>query len=366
MEKEQALDVLNQLSQYTKAICKFVGVAYSQSGKNNYGPFLGERPFGAINHYTASNAAVSKQKPYGRIPVMLERFARGGKQGVGVHFIVWDNLIPRFAEIRDRYPLIKDIPSEIFFMGDDLTFWHAGWVNKWCYGVEIRNCGQLVHKNGVYFWENGQNRYESRTPIKVGNSWWEPYTRAQMKSTLLVHRLMAAVHPIRPEWFLGHVHVTNTRIDPGPHFPIHEMREYSLDKQDVPMNDIPFIKEFSDDGMDREETLVSEESLHKGLYRNDWDGVEKNFNPDSEPLEVGSDNATIIRAKRLLTSLGYSPGEINNNVTLRFQDTIRAFQGRWKVRNSKMAFVNELKITGQLDEVTLKKLDYMVGWYDRM
>lgn len=369
MDKDTARETLTQLAAYTKAICKFVGTSYEQKGRNHYGPFKDGKPFGAINHYTASNAAASKDKPYGRIPVLLERFARGGKQGVGIHFIVWDYRIPRFDEMRDRYPLIKDIPSEIFFFGDDLAFWHAGWVNRWSYGIEIRNCGQLVHKNGVYFWSSGQHRYEGREPIKIGNSWWEPYTRSQMGSTLLIHRWMSALHDIRPEWFLGHVHVSNTRVDPGPHFPIHEMREFGLTQTEVPLSSVAFLKEFVDDNMIREETFVSEDSLHKGLYRNDWDGVDPDFDP--EAVDYGgmdeTDPATIQQVKRDMRSIGYHPGPKDTvDIDSQFQDTLRAFQGRWKVRNARGAFVNELPITGKLDDVTLKKLKMMVSMYDRM
>jgi len=357
-----------QLAQYTAAICKALNVPYEQAGRNHSGPFAEGRPFGAINHYTASNAAVSRLKPYGRIPVLLERFARGAKQGVGVHFIVWDAIVPQFKEIRNKYLLIKDMPSEIFYFGDDLAFWHAGWVNSWCYGVEIRNCGQLVHKNGVYFWGNGQNRYQGRTPIKVGNSWWEPYTRGQMASTLWIHRLMAAVHPIRPEWFLGHTHVSNTRIDPGPHFPIHEMREFALmNDEAIETND--FLKEFSDEGTAREETWVSEDSLHKGLYRNDWDGVDKSFNPDTVEYDGDgiNDVATVMKVKKDLRSIGYYPDETDaGTVTARFMDTIRAFQGRWKIRGPRGQFVNELPITGKLDEATLKKIEIMVNHHTKM
>lgn len=367
-QDDTARETLNQLTDYTKAICKFVGVSYQQGGKNYNGEFASGRPFGAITHYTASNAAVSKKKPLGRIPVLLERFARGSTQGVGVQFIVWDSRVPRFDEMRDKYPLIRDIPAEIFYFGDDLSFWHAGWVNSWCYGVEIRNCGQLVHKNGVYFWGSGQHRYDGRPPIKVGNSWWEPYTRGQMTSTLLIHRLMAATHQIRPEWFLGHMQVSNTRVDPGPHFPIHEMRGYTLVAPDYNLDKIGFLKEFDDDDDgEREETLVSEESLHKGLYRNDWDGVDATFDPDVVDYDgVDMDNPrTISEVKRDLASLGYYRCG-DGSTEEQFQDTIRAFQGRWKIRNPRGAYVNELPITGKLDTATLKKLEIMVSQYSRL
>jgi hypothetical protein len=82
----------------------------------------------------------------------------------------------------------------------------------------------------------------------------------------------------------------NTRQDPGPHFPIHEMRQSALVDIDVPLSEVDFLKEFSDDDTVRQEVWVSEDSLHKGLYRNDWDGVDDSFNPDN--VEYNGEGST--------------------------------------------------------------------------
>ena len=295
---------------------------------------------------------------------MRNRFARGAKQGVGVHFIVWDNLVPRFKKIQDKYYLLKDMPTEIAFMGDDLTFFHAGSANKWSYGIEIRNVGKVLKSSsGQFFWNRGKNRYHGREPIKVGASYWEPYTKAQMKGVLWVNRLMAAVHPIRPERFLGHTHVSSTRIDPGPHFPIHAMREYSVLKSNIPMNDVPFLKEFSEDPDCplREDSGYSETELHAGLFRYDWDGRPDDWNEDPSTAPDLPDKADRNNYQSILKSLGYyvTPETL--------PDTVALFRSRWKERNHKgRGFRNMLPSAGGMDTKALQLLTTMVRQWDRL
>lgn len=365
MDEQEARETLRELKSYTDEKSKLMGVATDQGGSNSNGPWKRKIwPWGAITHYTASNMSVSKRRPLGRLPVLHNRFARGGKQRVGVHFIIWDRLEPRFEELRDRYAMLRaNMPGEVAFFGDDLAFWHAGWCNDKCYGIEIRNAGRLTSKDGVYFW--GKNRYRGRPPIKVGRSWWEPYTRQQMMATLWVHRLMASTNRIFPSWFLGHKHVTNTRIDPGLHFPLHEMREYALDedKNTLDIATLPFIQEFSDDGEidDRDDPFVSEESLHKGLYRHDWDGVpEEHDGLVVWDMDDGEAEAEEDEVKQKLTSLGYYVG-----TPQAYADTIKIFRTRWKKRRGKR-YVQEIPINGKMDEVALKKLDLMVKQADLM
>lgn len=362
MDKELAQQTLAELFAYSKEISSFLGVQFEQGGKNNYGPFANGMPCGAIIHYTASNAAYSKKRRYGRYPAMRNRFARGGVQGVGVHFIIWDCLIPRFMEIQHRYPLLAGMPSEVAFMGDDLSFWHAGSANKWAYGIEIRNIGRLRRSNrGEFF--NGKHQYSGRTPIKVGDAYWEPYTKAQMEATLWVNRLMCAVHPVRPERFLGHTHISNTRIDPGPHFPIHEMRHYSIVEPDVPLSEVEFLKEFNNDGdlEKREDPMISEEELQEGKYRNDWDGVPDDWDelPGSAPqLETKAD---LDNYQVMLSSLGYyvTPETVD--------DTVAIFRSRWKERRpGGKGFRNTMSAAGGMDEKAQKHLTIMASQWDHL
>jgi len=359
MDSITATDTLAQLISYTMELCKSQGIKFEQNGKNNHGPFARGAPYGAINHYTAAPASVTKKRPLGRIPVLLNRFARGSKQRVGVQFIVWDSRVPAFDELRAKYPLLEDMPCEVFFFGDDLAFWHAGWVNRWCYGIEIRNVGQLVKRRGIYYWSHGQNRYHGREPIKVGNSYWEPYTYEQMKATLWIHRLMATIYQIDPVWFLSHTHVTNTRIDAGKHFPIHEMRAAALlEDKDTPLDEVKFLKEFTPEGYTQrpDDPLISEDSLHRGLYRDDWDGA-----PEPDDIREGKSFDASDGLKDEFTQLGYYYDPDPEKLA----DLISMFQTRWKKRVNGR-WKQEIPITGQMNEITEQKLKQMLRWWNSL
>lgn len=369
MDSTLASNTLVQLASYTRDCCEYHKIDYEQGGKNSYGAFKQDCPYGAITHFTASNEAVSKKRPFGRDPVLRNRFARGSAQRVGVQFITMDRLQDRYRHIREKYELLEHMPAEVMYFGDDLAFWHAGWVNKWCYGIEVRNLGRLSKSNGVFQWSAG--KYNGRPPIQIDGSYWEPYTRSQVEATLWVHRLMSAIYPIRPEWFLGHYAVSSTRTDPGKHFPIHEMRHYSLVEPDVPFSEIKFLDEFSDyDTVDDETVDVSEASeaaIHAGLYRHDWDG-----RPDDMDYELareaaeGFDPGDVSEAKKAFRVLGYWPGDDNtDDVTEEYKDTVKAFRGRWKVRQGRR-WVQEIPLHGGMDKVAQKKLKQMLRWWEAL
>lgn len=362
MEAAEAFRTLQQLRSYTIDVAKLLGAKVSGRHQNHYGDFGSGMPIGAITHYTASNAAFSKRRPYGRLPNLLNRFAPNSDQGVGVQFVIVDQKFSRFDEMRDKYETLRDMPGEVMCFGHDKAFFHAGWANRWAYGIEIRNCGRLYKSKGNFFWGTvGKYKYNGRTPLTIAGTYWEPYTYQQMAATLWVHRLMYTLYPqIRPERFLGHVHVSNTRIDPGLHFPIHEMRDYTMfkPKADVPLIDVPFLKEFSDDPeFDKREhdPLVSEQALSAGLYRHDWDGFPDGWDglPDDE--EVVDRQGAIGQ----LRALGYYV-PVGDPIVL--NDVVKTFQARWKKRDPQTRkFVPVMKVTGQLDDMTLAKLREMVN-----
>lgn len=376
---EEARETLKQLHAYTVDVQKFLGIDPIGGAKNYNGVFTGLAPNGFVFHYTASNRAQTKKRKYGRLPVLLERFKPGSSQNVGVPFIVWDEPFERFKDMKHKYPLIRDVPAEVFFMGDDLSFWHAGFANDWALGVEIRNVGQIQRKSdGVFYWNRGQHRYRGRPPIKIGQGHWEPYTKSQMVGALWVLRLSHSVHNLRKVRVLGHEQVSSTRIDPGLHFPIHEMRQYAMNSGccGIPLLDVSFLNEFDDRGVDYDEEFISEESLHQGLYRHDWDGVPDDIGVETvydftkehveDVYHDDYDQNIVMQAKRDLRSCGYYIGEdIHGGQNKAFIESIRLFQQRWKVRMPNRRHRQELKTTGILDKPTLAKLALFVKQHDR-
>jgi hypothetical protein len=246
MEKEKAQETLRQLRSRTDDILKFHNIK-KEDFKNHSGKFKEGLPIGHIIHCTASDMAISKAHPFGRWPFLLGYLGAGSREKKGVQFIIWDYKFEQYQKINEKYPLLEDMPSDIAFFGDDFSFWHAGWVNTWAYGCEVRNCGPLRSTpGGAYLWA-GTNRYRGRQPLRIGHSWWEPYTRQQIGAVVWLGRLMAAVHPIRMEWTLGHCHVSSSRdFDPGKAFPLQEVRSYILDPnfRDKEISSIELLKDY--------------------------------------------------------------------------------------------------------------------------
>ena len=187
-----------------------------------------------------------------------------------------------------------------------------------------------------------------------------------MEATLWVNRLMCALHPIRPERFLMHTHVSSTRIDAGPHFPIHEMREYSFEKANYGLPDVPFLKEFPTDNdlETREDIMVSEDALHAGKYRNDWDGRPNDWDEglDTSPtFEVPPGKTTHKNFKTMLESLGYYVTDET------IDDTVAIFRSRWKERRpSGRGFRNMIPRYGGMDQQAIQLLTVMARQWDRM
>jgi len=358
-----ASETLKQLHQYTLTACRLLGVSMTVRGSNHSGPYREGLPSGIICHYTASNAAYGPKRPYGRLPVLLSRLRPYSGQGVGCHVVVWDEPLPRLAELKRRFPLIKDIPAEVFYFGNENALWHAGSANRWSLGIEVRNCGEVTKGKGGYWWSRGRYRYRGRTPLIMNSRFWEPYTKSQMIGTLWVSRLFAQVHPLEAHRFLGHTHVSSTRIDPGPHFPIHEMRSAVFDTPDIPLLEVPFLQEFSDwkEGEHpHDDSNVSESSLHLGLYRHDWDGE---FSRDDmrldkkvlvDQIETPADPQLTLKVKKALRRLGYYPGKTDDAVmTDELADTVVLFQSRWKRRavvRGRKRWVQAVPINGKIDQ----------------
>jgi hypothetical protein len=189
-----------------------------------------------------------------------------------------------------------------------------------------------------------------------------------MVGTLWISRLFAAAHPIVPQRFLGHTHVSSTRVDPGPHFPLHELREAVFDTPEIPLLSVPYLGEFqrryeeADETLPYDDPFVSEQSLHLGLYRHDWDGRDSITDPEveaerkrlelSDPDRISPDLMRDL--KEALRRLGYYPGPIDDvDTSQELTDTIRLFQSRWKKRpkrGKRRRWVSAVPVTGKVNQ----------------
>ena len=147
------------------------------------------------------------------------------------------------------------------------------------------------------------------------------------------------------------------------------MREYSIFQPDVPMGEVPFLKEFPEDpdcGL-RDDSDYSEFELQAGLVRHDWDGdpaISKAS--DKEPSSKDKkdklpDKADSENFESILESLGYYISEET------LSDTITLFRSRWKERKPRgKGFRNMLRTEGGMDAKAMKLLTSMVRQWDRL
>lgn len=115
--------------------------------------------------------------------------------------------------------------------------WHAGKshygdlinLNKFSIGIELDNAGKLTKEKDQYVSWFG--KIYSPDEVYIHNpgsdeTYWHKYTVEQL------HALVEICKSLRDEYhiktILGHSDITSRKIDPGPAFPMQEIRELVL------------------------------------------------------------------------------------------------------------------------------------------
>lgn len=158
-----------------------------------------------IIHYTASSNAVAAAK-----------YLADPKKNVSAHMV-----IGRDGSLSQIVPFC-------------FQAWHAGRshygelinLNKFSIGIELDNAGKLTKKNGQYVsWFGGIYLPENVYIHNPGpeETYWHKYTVEQL------HALVEVCKSLRDEYgintILGHSDITSRKIDPGPAFPMQEIRD---------------------------------------------------------------------------------------------------------------------------------------------
>ena len=359
-------EYFRQLSDFTKDVYDFLDIPMNAKKRKNWRNWDNDSgPEGFLYHYTASNAAVTNDRPLGRIPYMLERFAINSGSP-GVHFIVWDCKMPQFEEIRAKYPVFEILDADIFFYGLERAYYHGNSANGFAVGMEIRNVGKLKKVNGKFFWHGGKAPYVGRPPVNVRGVWCEPYTLPQVKAAILMLRWLRNIYEIKPHKVLGHLHITSNRTDPMPHFPLAMIRKACFQDRNVPLDSDHFkwFDEFElqeDRGFffrydDWLEKLITEDVDEESLFARE-DRPPMGFD-DADGI-YGNDGIVsagdLEEAMNALEQIGYYPSGSQEDITW----TVKQFQNRW-VKKKGNRWVNTMKITGEVDKATIKNLNTML------
>ena len=182
------------------------GVDYVES-PNQGGPFAPGQPDTIIIHYTDGGSAA------GAVETLCDV-----ERKVSAHLVVG-----RQGSVTQLLPF-------------DTIGWHAGrsrWkgreaFNQYSLGIEIDNAGQLRQQGDQYIAWFGRAYPEAEVvqaqhPNQSEPAYWHRFPQAQLQLVEDLCRLLMSAYGIR--FILGHDEIAPDRkIDPGPAFPLEEMR----------------------------------------------------------------------------------------------------------------------------------------------
>ncbi len=161
-----------------------------------------------IIHYTASSNAVGAAE-----------YLAHPKKDVSAHLVIGQN-----GSIYQIVPF-------------NIQAWHAGIsrykdlmnLNNYSIGIELDNAGKLTKQNGNYI--SWFDKLYSPDEVYIHNpgpdeTYWHKYTVEQLHALVEVCKSLKEEYHIKN--ILGHSDITSRKIDPGPAFPMQEIRELVL------------------------------------------------------------------------------------------------------------------------------------------
>jgi N-acetyl-anhydromuramyl-L-alanine amidase AmpD len=227
--------------------------------------FLYGVPLGILYHYTGGVDAVKSMR-WANDPTW-------GNTKSSWHVTIFDRITDdKAGELWVKFAnstLRRWFPVPTIIMADwRWGTWHGNWTNDVTLGVENRNTG---HSGWQKLGTDGIERL-GKTPLVLilGSKKWEPYTREQIVANVNIGRLLngwiGGNHTLDPNWILGHQCVWATKLDPGPFFPIHDIRIEIFNDDDL--SEAAWLLKFS---------LAPDTNIEDDAH---WS---KPFNPPGEP-----------------------------------------------------------------------------------
>jgi hypothetical protein len=220
---KDAQSVYDQLRAVSAQVLKALGCHTEPHEVNGHGKTR-TRPWGTVNglhryrgilyHFTAGVSGAGSLR-WGNHPDW-------GNTGCSWHATIFDRMTDNIVgeiwskidpELRRLFPVPTIIMAD-FRWGT----WHGNWTNNVTLGVENRNCGpggmQKVKKLG-------------KEGVDINGLVWEPYTREQMICNINFGRMANGWidGQLDPDWVLTHQCVWATKMDTGPLFAIHKVRD---------------------------------------------------------------------------------------------------------------------------------------------
>jgi N-acetyl-anhydromuramyl-L-alanine amidase AmpD len=249
MDKHQtAKNFFRQLTEFSHQYIKTrVGINQVTSlwGQSS---FRHDAPKGAIIHYTAS----------GSLDGTVRWFCDHRLQSkVSAHVVVARSRLESAEGIVEQYPLIDSLPVTVVQCRPyDKPAYHATWANKYCYGIENVNYGQVnPTDDGWVTWTGNTLNPLEYNILKHANQGYEAYTQAQVAANIMVLRHLNNLlgdGVLQKSWILGHEQVQGIHTagangydkrDPGPFFPLEYVRE-AVYSEYCPVSHLPWLRNF--------------------------------------------------------------------------------------------------------------------------
>jgi len=311
---------------------------------NCYDEWLYEHPIGHILHFTAGV----------KYSGTIRHFVLGHR--ASSNWVIAKALDRRFDALRKELELDNDLRAEaVQVVPPYQPSWHAGHVNRYLAGTEIRNAGILrpclkgkspnpenitrdeffkfgshdVEDLDFYWWPE---QWTTKIPagMKViriktsgGVSFWESFSRGSLATVITILRYLNALYPesLDPLWMLAHHNVNPHKNDVVLPVDLHELRSAVLfDKTHV--DDLVWLAEYDDveDGFkdDDDPWMIQE------LDERQADRAEEDID-DFDPRRIEGVIDTPHETIEALHRLGYYVGgvEVDPNLVRR---SVRIFQ----------------------------------------
>ena len=310
--KTQAEEFFGALRAASVEFLKNHGLPLDQ-GRKSYSSWKRGYPIGITEHFTAG--------------VTWKNTVRwlndgGNKNSVSCQMLILDRMLPDYKVAISKYPVLHDLQVTAILMSSGVVpCWHAGWVNKFTFGIENRNVGTLVKRDGQWRWWAKQWNAVfpveglGKTPIDLSGIWWEPYTYGQLCANILVGQMLHCLYPsMDRRWFLPHSATTGTKRDTGPLFPLNKMREAIFDQ--IPMSSLDWLEDFAADPEymvgyddDNDQEFMEEMASRQDGRLGSLEDVEfRDKVPEAELqvlVEDGSWKTELPAIRRALNLLGY-------------------------------------------------------------
>lgn len=227
-----AVQFFYELSKFTD---RFARLEFGETLKISHGGGVRSEPFrGVTLHFTAD-----------RDVLRVLRWFRHPESKVSAHLVVCDRRLGCHDELAEGLPIVQALPVTVIQCRDPgQSAWHARWVNDETYGIELVSAGPLhENKEGVLCSWRPRDQTSGlwtepwvcgyKEPVRLYGQTWEPYTAPQVETTITAMRYLRDFGPrfavLERPWIVGHDLVQSNKLDPGPMFPIHGVRQAVFD-----------------------------------------------------------------------------------------------------------------------------------------